>query len=229
MENLRHMVLAAWGPGSVHVVTGCERRERKLSEQETGKETRKHRTEVDYDGVWSASGAPAEALESLRQEAEVLVQGKMDWYLRKKESKKWLSLWLRCAAIIFGIAGGLCPLVGGSVRGIELFRLGYVLLGVAGGLVLFDTLFGVSSSWMRYMAAAQRIERARDRFRLQWMALSNRSGGDVADRQDEMVARLERFVDDIHGIVEDETDAWIAEFQKGISRLERNIRDGRAT
>jgi hypothetical protein len=173
----------------------------------------------------SGHATAMEVLESLKREAEALAEGKIDWYRRKKEAKKRLSQWLRAVAIVVAVAGGVCPLVGGIVGGLEFVKLGYVLLAVAGGFVLFDTLFGVSSSWMRYMSSAQRIERVRDSFRLEWagrMAIASSGGGD--DSQIELLALLTRFVDDVHAIIREETDRWVGEFQGNVARLERSIR-----
>ena len=45
---------------------------------------------------------------------------------------------------------------------IRFSQVGYVLLGIAGGLVLLDRFFGYSSGWMQYIVAMQAIEKARE-------------------------------------------------------------------
>lgn len=169
-----------------------------------------------------------ETLRFLADEAEALARGKIAWYLRKKEAKKRLSLWLRASAIILAVAGGVCPLIGGSIGGIQFIRLGYVLLGAGAGLTLFDSLFGASSSWMRFVSAAQQLEWAVDRFRMTWStSLAQVADGRFSSEEKvKTLSLLSAFVNEIHSIVADETNVWIGEFQSGLARLERNVRDG---
>ena len=169
------------------------------------------------------------SLRTLCQKAEYLAQERISWYRRKKEAKRRWSLALRIIALFVGIAGGMCPLLGGAVGGIRLERLGYALLGLAGGLVLFDKLFGLSSSWMRFMAAAQEIERLHDAFVMEWsesaIAYAEEDGRAEVTHSIEL---LRQFIDSVHMVVKQEMDAWIVEFQSNLTSLERSTRVGAA-
>src|SRR5260221_8691639 len=99
--------------------------------------------------------------------AEHLVDEKIGWYRSKKRSKQLYSKLLRAFAILFGVAGGICPVIG-TVGRADFAKTGYIFLGVAGGFVLFDKLFGISSGWMRFMMAASQLEYARDLLLIDW-------------------------------------------------------------
>jgi len=93
----------------------------------------------------------------------------INWYRTKKKLKQQLSHLIRCTALFLLILGSLCPLLPQENR-FDVSRYGYVLLAAGGSLILFDKLFGLSSSWMRFMAAAEELEALLDVFRVDWAA-----------------------------------------------------------
>ncbi len=109
----------------------------------------------------------AEALDQLRSWAEARTVETITWYLRDKRGKRWGSRLLRAAAVVFAVAGGVLPLISGSTEGINP-NLGYVLLAVAAGCVAFDHYFGLSSGWMRDVAALEALQGRLARFHMHW-------------------------------------------------------------
>jgi hypothetical protein len=117
--------------------------------------------------------------------AEQLALGAIDWYLRKRRTKKVTSVCLRYASYFFVIVGGILPLirifspdiiklVGGSVAS-DLSSISVeaalVLIGIAGGLHAIDRLVGASNGWRRYIASAMRINQRLLVFRFDWNEL----------------------------------------------------------
>jgi hypothetical protein len=109
----------------------------------------------------------AEALDQLRDWAEARTVETIIWYLRDKRGKRWESRLLRAAAVVFAVAGGVLPLVSGSTEGINP-NLGYIFLAVAAGCVAFDHFFGLSSGWMRDVAALEALQGRLARFHMHW-------------------------------------------------------------
>jgi len=165
-----------------------------------------------------------QSLEYLFNGATTMAESKMRWYLSKKRAKKRASLILRAAAIMLASGGGLCPLLQGTIADIDFKSLGYLLLAAAAAMAVFDRLFGLSSSWMRFMQAAQSIERELDLFRLQWALQSvTQTAGSSDAYMHHRLALLKDFVEDVHQIVQSETDLWLDEFRSNLTHMERAI------
>jgi hypothetical protein len=145
------------------------------------------------------------------QRAEGYAMEAGDWYLRDKRVKRRLSRVLRAAMIVFGVGGGLVPLL--AAAGVESIGAswGYVLLAVAAGCAAFDRFFGLSAAWMRDIQGAQAAYHALAEFQLGWASLSrhdNLSARDV----DERLRYISEFVSKISDIVARETSSWNVEF-----------------
>lgn len=184
---------------------------------------------LDVAGLKWGDEETQESLSRLFRYAEIQAKEKISWYRTKKKSKQFTSLFLRCLAIIFAILGGLCPLIGGSAFGAELSKVGYVLLAVSGGFLLFDKLFGTSAAWMRFMTAAQDLEAELDMMRIRWASISAEpeSNASEASATKKKLEALSQFVEKIHLIIGQETGAWVREFRSSIAELEK-LGKGRA-
>lgn len=185
------------------------------------------------------SGPPADHLEQLRAYAEVKIEGELDWYRRNKKGRATTSQRLRFWAVSCTILGGLVPVVVAAVGERPAFldgwpirfgQLGYVLLGIAGGFVLMDRYFGYSTGWMRYVLAMQAIEKSREQFRMEWTALrrllSTATTGtpDESELIDRMIQRARAVIIDVKERSEQETQAWIAEFQTNLAQFEKDLK-----
>jgi len=91
----------------------------------------------------------------------------IQWYIHKKRSKSRWSRVTRSLAIALGVVGALVPLVS-PVISISL-AWGYTALGLAGGCVALDKLFGFSSSWMRYIQAEFELQHLLQGLQYAWM------------------------------------------------------------
>jgi len=186
-------------------------------------------------------GDAALHLESLRKYAEARIQDELDWYYRNKKGRSRTSQLLRFFAVVLSVLGGLVPLLIAlfdepgwpwlePFASVRFGQLGYVLLALAGGLVLLDKYFGYSTGWMRYIVAMQAIEKAREAFRLDWAALARKLAAAAAGTQehtevvDRMIDRVRAAVLEVKEHSEKETQAWILEFQTNLTQFEKDVK-----
>ena len=140
------------------------------------------------------------------------------WYRTKKRSKQIMSITIRLLALLSILIGGLCPLFPSGTQAETVRPFGYLLLGLGGGLLLYDKLFGFSSSWIRYMRAIQEIEASIDRFQIEWARL--RASTDKTPKHRAAIFKLSMdFVNSTNIIVRRETNEWQVEFQDNLLKL----------
>ena len=177
--------------------------------------------------------SPAEGIRSLFAYVDKEASKAVSWYESAKRKKAPTSRLLRAFAIVLFVLGGLAPIVAGLV-GVEtadkaakmviITQSGYVVLGVAAGLLAFDRYFGFSSGWIRYMTSLATIERLRAEFLFDWTRLLQEAPAtiDVGTKL-KFLARAQAFQRGVSEIVEKETAAWVVEFQSSIADLEKVV------
>ena len=119
-------------------------------------------------------------------------------------------------SLLFLFLGGLCPLLPRDVPAlpaIDFQPWGYLLIGIGGGLMLFDRLFGISVSWMRFISASLEIEALLDEFRMRWLrAQLEAEEPQSPDTFQALIAAAADAIEGIHALSLLETRAWRAEF-----------------
>jgi hypothetical protein len=198
----------------------------------------------NFDVIRWGEGAALDGLSQLRERTDRQALDAIAWYYNKKKSKNFWSRWLRFWAITFTVLGGLVPVLtaAGAVQfwlqhygyndvNIQMVELrfnqfGYVFIGLAAGCIAFDRFFGFSTNWMRYIGAAMRIETARVRFAFEWehvvAPLRGRDLGEDEIRQ--LLQAIQRLSLDIREAIEQETGAWITEFQTNLAQLDKETK-----
>lgn len=166
-------------------------------------------------------------LVELRKYVESFAVEQSAWYKDNRVARGIASLWIRFTSLLLLLLGGICPLlpkdipaasplINSFVRSAEPW--GYALIGLGGGLLLFDRLFGISSSWMRFINAHLELEELLSEFKVSWLKTQL---GAVDARSPETFQALFNIADDaikgIHMIVWQETNAWRAEFKNNIT------------
>jgi hypothetical protein len=182
---------------------------------------------------------PANCRESLDAlHATTLRQGEaaIGWYRDNIRSKRAGSRVLRSIAIVLASIGALLPLV---VAGVSRFaqsdsslklmidaQWGYIAFATAAACVAADKFYGFSTGWIRYMKTQLVLESALSDLRYDWIALVARLAGQQpsADQIQLMLQRLKDFVAFVRGQVEQETDAWVLEFQSNLSDLASTVK-----
>ena len=160
----------------------------------------------------------------------------------KKKGRSSVSQSLRFSALILTVLGGLVPLLIAVFEappdwpwlswaaGMRFGQVGYVLLALAGGLVLLDKYFGFSTGWMRYIVAMQAIEKARESFRLDWIGLrrafanTQPQTAEQAEVIERMILRARSVILEVKEHSEKETQAWILEFQTNLAQFEKDVK-----
>ena len=178
--------------------------------------------EIDIDG----------SLVTLRRYVESEAQRQIDWYYAKRQRKASVSTALRFSAILLFVLGGLVPILKATLTpdavshlGFDFGQVGYLLIAIAAGCVGMDRFFGYSTGWIRYITAALALEKSLEEFRLEWARHIARLRG-IAPTEielDQLILTCETFTLAVRNQVEQETHAWVAEFESNLSQLERDL------
>jgi len=120
---------------------------------------------------------------------------------------------------------------------VEFVQLGYLMLAIAGSFFLLDRFFGFSAAWMRWVTTMMALERLREAFRVEWIALAHRlqaqSNGTNANRAGEagdvdviglMIAACKTFILQMKEQTEKETEVWVTEFKSALTQFEKDLR-----
>jgi hypothetical protein len=175
----------------------------------------------------------AKSLDCVRDYVERQGRELLGWYFQKKIWKRRMSTALRVASILLFTLGGLIPLVKASwpgaptsAAGLDFGQLGYLLIALGGAAIAFDRFFGYSSGWIRYITTEMAIERSIDEFRLDWARsiASLRGVGPTAEQVDQLMQLAKTFALSVRAQVEQETKAWVLEFQSNLSDLEKSLK-----
>ena len=149
-------------------------------------------------------------------------EGRVAWYDQSRKPKRAGSQWLRVFSIFFAAVGALCPLIDATkIVGdkILLGQWGYVSIALAAAIVGYDKYFGLSTGWMRYIVTQLSLEKALKEFQYDWVFL-NAQGANTPT----LLQRIKDFSLQIEGLVKQETDAWVLEFQSNVAELEKMLK-----
>jgi SMODS and SLOG-associating 2TM effector domain 2 len=172
------------------------------------------------------------SLSVLHQYAEDQAQKQNQWYWDKKRAKAHMSMFLRFVAIILFALGGLVPIVKATLPATVVAKFpfdfgqsGYLLIGVAAGCIGLDRFFGYSTGWIRYITTAMAIEKSLEEFRLEWTRNMAKMRGTPAtpEQLETLIQTCAAFCLAIKSQVEQETKAWVVEFQTNLSQLEKDL------
>jgi hypothetical protein len=172
------------------------------------------------------------SLSILHQYVEDEAQKQIQWYWDKKRAKAHMSMFLRFMAIILFALGGLVPIVKATLPAPVVARFpfdfgqsGYLLIGVAAGCMGLDRFFGYSTGWIRYITTAMAIEKSLEEFRLEWTRnmASMRGAPPTSEQLERLIQTCAAVSVAIKSQVEQETKAWVVEFQTNLSQLEKDL------
>lgn len=155
------------------------------------------------------------------------VNGAITWYFRAKKSKKFFGQWLRIFAWLLGGVAVIVPIAAQIKLGsFDDPAYASVAILVAGGLIWLDRFLGLTSGWLRYISAGQRLLELKDTFAVEWaLVRAGWSGG--VPTQEQVLATLNRFRElnaQIHAVVRAETEEWIVEFRDSLKQLDASVK-----
>ena len=102
-------------------------------------------------------------------------------------------------------------------------EVGYLLLALAGALIIFDQFFDSSGSWIRFRQSEARLQVLLAEFRFAWAGLMASSAGTITPtRVTEFTTLLRDFVTKVEILAEEETTAWAQRFSERLSGFDRN-------
>jgi hypothetical protein len=149
------------------------------------------------------------------------------WYLRAKRPKQHLAAGIRGGAICLAALAGIIPMLAEIPRFKGLDPVwASIVLGLAAALVMLDRFFGFSSGWVRYISTELHLRQILDEFRLDWE--TQKAGWKAAALSDEQVQKAlaicHAFAAQVNGIVREETNLWVAEFQDSLKQLDETVK-----
>ena len=174
----------------------------------------------------------ATSLSALHQYVEDQAQKQIKWYWDSKGLKAAVSMGLRFVAIILFVLGGLVPIVKATLPPdvtnrfrFDFGQSGYLLIGIAAGCMALDRFFGYSTGWIRYVTTAMAIEKSLEEFRLEWTRnmAKMRGAQPTPEQLETLIQTCTTFSLAIKSQVEQETKAWVIEFQNNLSQLEKEL------
>jgi len=181
--------------------------------------------------TWKDSDVLA-SLATLCEYVENDAQRQIDWYHAKRKRKASVSTALRFVSILLFVLGGLVPILKATLSsetlkriGFDFGQTGYLLLAIAAGCVAMDRFFGYSSGWIRYTTTALALEKSLAEFGLEWARyIAKLRGGPPNESElDQLIRTCETFSLSIRAQVEQETRAWVSEFETNLSELDRDL------
>ncbi|CAB3801362.1 SLATT domain-containing protein [Paraburkholderia fynbosensis] len=169
---------------------------------------------------------------------------RINWYDAKATERAAVAKRIRFMSLLLFALGTLAPIlltflikiaaVGKTpntpstwldmIAALPLAEIGYVLLAVAGALVVFDQFFDASGSWIRFRQSQARLEVLLADFRFSWaQAMAQAQGSLIGkERPPSFTAILRDFVIKVEWLAEDETKQWAKRFSQMIDTFDRN-------
>lgn len=162
----------------------------------------------------------------------------IDWYDRKRRPKRILSQWLLGISVLLGGIGILCPLIESACKecripffdcSVSFLHLGYIVIALAGIIILFDRVYGLSTGWMRFMETQMKLEQYLKEFCLDWArAVAVKVPEEKMDEhQQELLSQLRDFTHRVAELVMNETIAWKLEFRQNLSEIDKMLERGK--
>jgi hypothetical protein len=182
------------------------------------------------------NGAAEPALKSLFSAAVLHAQDRIGWYAQKASQQARIAKRIRFVSLVLFAFGTLAPIlatvVGKIFKGKDFESLanfpwaevGYVLLAVAGALVVFDQFFDTSGSWIRARRTEARLQVMLADFRFAWSELLTKYGGIPTEQPQraELAAAVRGFVTKVELVAETETGEWAQRFSQRIESFDNN-------
>jgi hypothetical protein len=187
---------------------------------------------IDLSKLSWKDGEVGNSLSVLHRYVEDQAQKQIQWYWDNKRSKAYTSMVLRFVAITLFVLGGLVPIVKATLPAstvgkfpFDFGQSGYLLIGIAAGCVGLDRFFGYSTGWIRYVTTAMALEKSLEQFRLEWARdmAKIRGAPPTPEQLENLIQTCGAFSLAIKTQVEQETKAWVVEFQSNLSQLEKDL------
>jgi hypothetical protein len=147
------------------------------------------------------------------------------WYGESRKRKKSWVFRLRSGAAAMASIAALLPIASQIFPASQIPPAWTtVALALGAGFLGIDRYLGLSSGWMRYVKAEQKIARLQQRFQFDWEERQAQIAGppESADIT-ELLEIASTFIGQLKDVIEKETDAWILDFKKSLAVLDKAL------
>lgn len=168
-----------------------------------------------------------DSLDQVYQFAVQEAKQAIKWYGTKSRPKKRWAQILRVAAILATALAGIIPMLSKSMPNGWLDPLwASVAVALAATALGLDRFFGFSTAWMRFITSELKIKSRLQNFQFEWEAarISWQGKRPSYDQAQAMLSRAANFTGQVSNIVEEETHAWIKEFQSVLTSLDESLK-----
>ncbi|GAB1858747.1 hypothetical protein MHTCC0001_35870 [Flavobacteriaceae bacterium MHTCC 0001] len=158
----------------------------------------------------------------------------INWYTAAANRHRRYSLFLSYISIFFTVIGIIAPLIDNVVRHFYkntedynsiIIYIGYLSLGVAGGIQLYDRVIGNTNSWIRFIKTELELKKIKHLFLGEWETM--RFTFDFNNVSKEEVNNLLNLISllnkEVYSLIENETNSWADTYTKGLSILNEKI------
>ena len=153
----------------------------------------------------------------------------MEWYSLARRPKRRLATSARFIAVLLVGVAALLPLLEGIlIADVNPIWISLAIAAAAGAIGL-DRALGSSTGWIRCIKTEQQLRDALEKFELEWECARAHRRGQCPSSEETivMLQSAKRFAEQINIIVQEETNAWVDEFQTTINQIDEKLRNRR--
>lgn len=194
--------------------------------------TKQTERDGDYPKLykWSKETRLAD-IEKLYEDTYEKAVKSIEWYTKSAKNKKsraqnirWLSLFLLGLGSIFPVI--LDTKILNPIWSNIPASIATLILAVGTGLIYFDRYLGYSTGWMRFISSELKLKQLLEKFEYDWNIerIAWDSEIPTVEQAKVMVLRCATLRQEIAKIVQDETQAWMHEFQSNLQNLDENFK-----
>lgn len=168
----------------------------------------------------------AEDLWRLFEMAHVRTQAQIVDYAERAAAKGAVARGRRIAALSLAVLGVLTPGLAALRDGLrDGWAISFGLLALAGGLALFDQLFGASQSWMRDRQVQARLETLAVSLRYAWAARLAKSGAAISDAATvkDLADLILTHAAAVEALTGGEAGAWVEHFRPRLAAFDPTL------
>jgi len=160
-------------------------------------------------------------------------QKAIQWYYDERQGKRRWGFLFRYLAIFFTALGGIIPVVVAMLDDTGLKDAWWntptwstIALALAALMITFDKFGGFSTSWIRYILAAQDIDNKLETFRFDWQIQRADLSDPIAIAEARtMMETCRDFMMQVNDIIRNETQKWVSEFQAALRQVDEAARE----
>ncbi len=179
--------------------------------------------------------SPEKRDESIRVVYQFVVghaQKAIRWYLRKNAWVRRCAKCLRIGAILLTMIAGIIPLLIQMYPKLKIFSVtigpawASIALVIAATFVAFDSFFGYSRSWMRFITALIKIKALLEEFEISWQTkLASLHERPIDDEHTlELLGACQHFLTEVNRIIIEETEQWKQDFQSALRKIDESTK-----